>query len=214
MATAIPHRRSDRRPYSSWPVPGFRYHDYAQLTEAEGVVLRVVSDDSVRAGLTAAIAEADRIQQHNPQAAAELSRWSGRSRIAWDGVLADSAGESASYGDLKLRTFGGTPDVPRDPDGAGELLVLGTASDDRVSQLKAGEATSAVLLAATTDGLASCPLTQPLEVGSTRRLVTDLLGGDLTPQIIIRIGWPTLAGHPLPRTRRRPIDDVIDPEPY
>ena len=46
------------------------------------------------------------------------------------------------------------------------FLVLGTASDDRLSQLRAGEALSAVLLRATAMGLASCPLSQPLEVAS------------------------------------------------
>ncbi len=38
---------------------------------------------------------------------------------------------------------------------AAELLVIGTAGDDLADRLRAGEATSAVLLAATTLGLAS-----------------------------------------------------------
>jgi hypothetical protein len=69
------------------------------------------------------------------------------------------------------------------------LMVLGTASDDRLSQLRVGEAMSAVLLQATRIGLASCTLTQPLEVGSTRRLLRDeVLGGTLSPQLVLRLG--------------------------
>lgn len=213
MATAIPHRRSDRRRYASWPVPQARYREYSGLAAAEGVVLHVVSQGRDRTRVVEAIAKADQLQRSNPQAAEELARWSGRGRWAEDGVPAASVSEAASYGDLRLRPYAGTPDTPGPSDGAGELLVLGTASDDRVAALKAGEAASAVLLAATTDGLASCPLSQPLEVGSTRARMTDVLGGDLVPHMIIRIGWPTLAGHPLPKTPRRPADEVLDPQP-
>ena len=39
--------------------------------------------------------------------------------------------------------------------------------------------------------LASCPLSQPLEVRTTRDLLRDaVLGGTLSPQIVIRLGWP------------------------
>jgi hypothetical protein len=93
------------------------------------------------------------------------------------------------------------------------LLVLGTASDDRMSQLRAGEATSAVLLRATQAGLATCPLSQPLEVPSTRRLLEEqVLGGALTPQLLLRIGFAP-GGPPLPPTPRRPVRDMFEPQP-
>ena len=44
------------------------------------------------------------------------------------------------------------------------VLALGTGRDDRLAQLRAGEATSFVLLTATSMGLASCPVTEPLEM--------------------------------------------------
>ena len=51
---------------------------------------------------------------------------------------------------------------------AGSLILLSTSSDDDLSRLRAGEAMSAVLLEATSAGLATCPLSQPLEVLETR----------------------------------------------
>src|SRR5690606_29799880 len=64
-------------------------------------------------------------------------------------------------------------------DDAGVVLVLATATDDPVAQLRAGEATGAVLLTATALGLSSCPLTEPLELAQTRDEVrTKLLDGD------------------------------------
>ena len=81
-------------------------------------------------------------------------------------------------------------------------MVLGTASDDRLSQLRAGEALSAVLLQAAQMGLASCPLSQPLEVGSTRRLLATVLGGTLSPQLVLRLGFPSRARCRLRRAGR------------
>lgn len=89
-------------------------------------------------------------------------------------------------------------------------MVLGTTSDGPLSQLRAGEALSAVLLDATELGLAACPLSQPFEVGRTRTLIRDeLFGGTLAPQLVLRVGWaPT--GPALPPTPRRPVDQAID----
>jgi hypothetical protein len=97
-----------------------------------------------------------------------------------------------------------------EPDGA-VLLVLGTASDDPLSQLRAGEALSAVLLHATEVGLAtSCPLSQPLEVGTSRVVLrAEVLDGTVSPQLVLRVGWAPI-GPPLPPTPRRPIDDTIE----
>ena len=95
-----------------------------------------------------------------------------------------------------------------EPDQA-DFLVLGTTSDDLLSHLRAGEALSAVLLRATELGLASCPLSQPLEVSATRlRLRDEVLGGTASPQVVLRLGWPHW-GTPLPITPRRAIDDFV-----
>jgi hypothetical protein len=70
-----------------------------------------------------------------------------------------------------------------DQDDAGELLVLATATDEPVSRLRAGEAMSAVLLAATNFRLATCPLSQVLEIEATRELVrTRVLDGSASPR--------------------------------
>ncbi len=89
-------------------------------------------------------------------------------------------------------------------------MVLGTTTDDPRAQLRAGEALSAVLLHATELGLATCPLSQPLEVDWPRATIRDeLLGGALFPQLVLRVGWAP-AGPALPATPRRPIDETID----
>jgi len=89
------------------------------------------------------------------------------------------------------------------------VLVLATATDDAKALLHAGEATGVALLTATALGLASCPLTEPLEIADTREEVrTRLLGGDGFPQMLLRVGWAALNADPLPATPRRLLADA------
>ncbi|WP_433663207.1 Acg family FMN-binding oxidoreductase [Nocardia sp. CA-128927] len=92
-----------------------------------------------------------------------------------------------------------------------ELLVLATPADDRLARLAAGEALSAVLLTATNVGLASCVLTESLELPEVRdRIRGSVLEGRAYPQAVIRIGWASAAAAPLPITPRRALGDVLD----
>lgn len=115
---------------------------------------------------------------------------------------------------LPLRAFPrGTlqqPDTdPNLPEGAA-LLVLATTDDDVRGRLRAGEALSAALLAATDLGLATCPLSQALEVADTRRFIeTEVLDAVAIPQLLLRVGWAPLSAEPLPVSPRRPMDTVV-----
>jgi hypothetical protein len=91
------------------------------------------------------------------------------------------------------------------------VLALGTANDRMLAWLRAGEATSVVLLRATMAGLAACPLTEPLEIDETRDAVQrEVFADRASPQMLLRIGWPHPDADPLPLTARRPIRDAIE----
>ncbi|MBB3752696.1 nitroreductase [Mycolicibacterium sp. BK634] len=95
-------------------------------------------------------------------------------------------------------------------DGHGSILALGTASDDVGAALRAGEATSAVMLTATAQGLASCDVSEVLEVDDTRAaLRTSTFDGERFPQAVLRVGWPPLNAEPLPATPRRPLGEGV-----
>lgn len=90
------------------------------------------------------------------------------------------------------------------------VIALGTAEDDTMARLRAGEATSLVLLTATALGLASCPITEPLEVAETRAAVqADVFGEEAYPQMLLRIGWAPVNADPLPSTPRRDLSQVV-----
>ncbi len=208
LAGAITRRRTDRRPFSTWEVPGRMVAELVTRAAEQGAVLTDVS--GAGGPLVAAITEAARIQEGAAAYRHETAMWSGRSS-GDDGIPARNLLPHAPA-DTPARRFASGTIVQVDldePDGA-MLAVLGTASDDLLSQLRAGEALSAVSLHATTLGLATCPLSQPLEVASTRATVRDgMLQGAMSPHLVLRIGWAP--GTPLTPTPRRPIDDVLTP---
>ena len=144
LAGAITRRRTDCRPYSSWPVPWGDVALMGARAARSGVMLRQV--------------------------------------------------ESA----------------PESPDN-GVTVALGTDSDDCLARLRAGEATSLVLLSATAMGLASCPVTGPLEIPETREaLRADVFGSSGHLQMLVRVGWAPVDAEPLPATARRPLGEVAD----
>ena len=115
-------------------------------------------------------------------AAAILRRRSDRrAYLPWpvpDDRLAELARGAAAYGTVLrvVRSAGARSRLVSaiaegEPAGAGTLLVLGTSTDDRYARLRTGEALSSVLLAATAMGLATCPLSQPLELPGIRQAV-------------------------------------------
>jgi hypothetical protein len=208
-ATMITRRRTDRRRYGDWPVPEVFLEELEECAANEGAVMRAVDQAGGRAFVVDAMREAGEIQRDTASYATETAVWTGR-LTGEDGIPeANLLVDASATGDGLARSFA-PGSLAQEPgqDGA-LLLVVGTASDDRLSQLRAGEALSAVLLHATDVGLATCPLSQPLEVDSTYRAVRDdLLGGRLAPQVLIRVGWGPQA--PLPPTPRRPLDDMVE----
>lgn len=91
------------------------------------------------------------------------------------------------------------------------VLALGTRADDRMAQLRGGEATSAVLLTAAAMGLASCPVTEPLEIAETRAAVrSEIFGSSNYPQMLLRVGWAPINADPLPSTPRRELADFVE----
>jgi hypothetical protein len=66
-------------------------------------------------------------------------------------------------------------------------------------------------LAATVDALSMVPLSQVVEVPETRdALQLEVLGGLARPLIMVRVGWQAISRSQLPRTPRRPVDEVLE----
>jgi nitroreductase len=211
LAAAIPRRRTDRRRYSWWSVPS----NYITLLGARaartGVMLRQIEslpelEEIVEQAIRRHLADLDYLT--------ELTTWSGR-YASLAGVPARNTPDPDPEAPLPPRLFAGPvmaqpPDTESVDDNA-VVLALGTKDDSMLARLRAGEATSLVLLSATALGLASCPVTEPLEVTETRDAVqTAVFGISGFPQMLLRLGWAPVNADPLPATPRRPLRDVAE----
>jgi hypothetical protein len=206
-------RCSDRRHFTSWEVPQAYLDTLAAAAGAHGVFMSDVESGCARTQLMRAFERAAWSHARDFSYGAELAQWSGRHAVA-QGVLARSA---VVVTDGTTRPFAdpGLPqEVLHDISGAERMVILTTTGDDRLSQLRGGEGASAVLLAATVLGLATCPLSEPLEVPEERaRIRSDVLQDSGCPQLIIRIGWAATRAEPLVPTPRRPVSEVLLPLP-
>ncbi len=101
------------------------------------------------------------------------------------------------------------PEVSEEPDDGAVLLVLGTREDNDEMRLRAGEALSHIMLTATAMGLASCPLTEPLnDMRSRLALACEVFDGEAHPQTLIRLGLPPVDDAPPPPTERRSVGEI------
>lgn len=209
LAAAIPRRRTDRRWYSAWPVPSGDITLMASRAARWGVRVQRVAD---KAELSAVVTRAVREHLVDPEYLAELTMWSGRYGTP-SGVPAHNAPVPERAGNFPARAFANpTLQQPTGIDAsadAGVVLVLVTDTDEPSDQLRAGEATGVVLLTATALGLATCPLTEPLELADTRaELRSTVLDNKGVPQMLLRVGWAALNATPIPATPRRSLRDV------
>jgi nitroreductase len=211
LAAAIPRRRTDRRYYGSWPVPHGDIALMGARAARAGVTLRRVE---ALTDISNLVAQAARQHATDYGYLSELTTWSGRYGST-AGVPARNTPESDPTAALPGRVFAGTalaqpPDAEPADDNA-IVVALGTSDDDQMARLRAGEATSLVLLTATALGLASCPITEPLEVAEAREAVRmNIFGADAYPQILLRIGWAPVNADPLPSTPRRSLSEVVE----
>ncbi|MEU7143934.1 NAD(P)H nitroreductase [Nocardia sp. NPDC046473] len=208
LGNAIPHRQTDRRNFSSAPIPpGYLGLVNERATTLGASVRQAV--DTARERLVEALRAATVLDSAEPQYRLELANWSGRPTTP--GGLPARSIPLRSDPDGSLRPVAAAPHAGsgHEPDFA-ELLVLATSGDDRLAQLCAGEALSAVLLTATNVGLATCVLTDPLQVPELRqRIRVGVLDGRGYPQAVIRIGW-TADAAALPFTPRHALGDVLE----
>lgn len=131
-------------------------------------------------------------------------------RAARAGVMLRQIDLIPGLNDLIAESVAGHAAGDPEPDPA-VVLALGTETDDDLARLRAGEAASLVLLSATAMGLATCPVTEPLEFPDTRAaLRADVFGTSGYPQMLMRVGAAPLDADPLPAPPRRPLPEVTD----
>ena len=210
-ADAILARYTDRLPFGAPPDAEALMHTLAAAAGHRGVRLDVLSEDLHEfLAETAHLTEA--LRRYDAEYHAELDWWTA-DFVSDEGIPRTSLVTAAESDRVRIgRNFPVATRAERRLDiidDRSAVLVLSSLDDSRESVLRCGEALSAVLLDATVAGLASCTLTHITETPAGRDVVATLVGGEVFPQVIIRVGQaPMLAAAP-PPTPRRPVEHVL-----
>jgi hypothetical protein len=204
-------RRTDRRRFTSWPVPDENLQHLADEGGKWGARVLAVTDPGLRLALEELLEDARRRQLADPRIADETETWIDHGTS--DGIpsealphLERARGERPTrYGSSLVSDT--SEAIIHGTDG---LLVISTSDDGPASRLRAGAALSALWLRATANGLSIVPLSQVVEVERTRESLERLLpGSERVPQILARVGWQEIGRDALASTPRRPLGEVL-----
>jgi nitroreductase len=210
LAGAISRRRTDRRAFGERRVRAETLALLAERVAEQGARLHEVPDERVPE-LAVAVDEAADVEYFDPAYRTELTRWTHRPAWTGDGVPPATAVQT-SLRRVPMRDLlpSGSPGLLA---GAGEdegavFVVLFGAGDRPIDLLRGGEAMSALLLQATTEGLSSAPISEAVEVAWPRQLLRRMLPGGGEPFLIVRLGYAD-TDEVLPVSPRRAARDVI-----
>jgi hypothetical protein len=215
LDNAIARRRTNRRRYSTEPVPDDLIARLSVAAAAEGAQLVPVRSAEQRRIVARLTATAAREQDADPSYRAELLGWTGRPESAGDGVPSASVPrtDGLARAGVPLRDLdpAGRGGLPADTGGRHEtLILLTTRADDEASWLRAGEALERVLLRLTQSGYVGQPVTQAVEVPVTRSQLRAALSWDAHPQMLLRIGRAAATPAVPRRSRARVVEGTPD----
>ncbi|WP_406230353.1 Acg family FMN-binding oxidoreductase [Nocardia sp. NBC_01009] len=207
-ARAIDHRYTDRLPMLE--PDGFAriLPELRMLTSPHDIELDVLDDDA-RQRVAAASDHSSATRQYDMMYQTELQWWAGHHDMP-EGVPPNALPSDAESAHVDVaRTFPSVPHSTRRAalDDRSRLVVLSSASESKPAWLHTGEALSAVLLACTAAGLATCALTHITELPTGRTTIAGFLPHPALPQVVIRVGTSPDDTEP-PPTPRRPVADV------
>ncbi|MFC9897298.1 Acg family FMN-binding oxidoreductase [Nocardia sp. NPDC127579] len=213
LAAAALSRRSDRRRYPDTASAGDLRTISALATEY-GAVARHVPHTMLPT-LTEPMRSAARRHAADPEYLRELEEWSG-CHGREEGVPARNIPPSRLPGEIPLRNFAAAElSEYTDEEDRAHWAVVCTAHDGFLAQLKAGEATSAMLLEATRRGLATSLQSEPLGIPELRsRIRTSVLHDCAYPHVMMRLGRMPRTAAPLERTPRRALSEVFETDPF
>lgn len=209
----LAERCTDRRRFTSWPVPPDLLQDLAARAVEWGASATPVTGvaELFTAGIL--VGRAYDREAADPFLSGEQRRWVDHSDA--DGVpsaVLPQHDHVRRPSGTRIRFEDGhpLPDTGREIEPGDGLILLWSEHDDAAAWLRVGEGLSALWLEATRQRLAVVPLSQVIEVPETRAdLRYQVLGGAGLPQLLIRVGWQAISRSQLPRTPRRPLADVL-----
>jgi nitroreductase len=173
--------------------------------------MQILSGEQVL-DLAAAASRAGIVQARVRLAREELDYWTNRPVTEGVGLPPEVVPERPARTTVPCRGFGhaGTLPIGAGHDRAATYGLLYGDGDDPAQWLRAGEALSALWLAATALGVAVLPLSDVVAVPGTRESLRRLLKPLDHPHLALRLGIAEPGAGAPPRTPRLPAAQVVE----
>ncbi|GAB1333876.1 nitroreductase [Streptomyces sp. E-15] len=213
LGPAVRRRHSSRLPFREEDIPGAVREGLSGAARDEGAQLLFPGAWHVQSILEL-VRDAEDREALAPGVREETARWTHtelpHAAGVADGVPGEAFGPRQRGTSVPVRDFAAGRPMPgrgwapfeRHPN----IALLGTARDEPVDWLVAGQALERVLLLATASGLVASITSQPLEWPETRWAVRDPVSAMAHVQMVIRLGY----GPEGPASPRRPVADLLD----
>ncbi|GAA1537512.1 Acg family FMN-binding oxidoreductase [Nocardioides humi] len=202
-------RCTDRRRFTAWPVPADRLTELCHGAVRWGARAEAVTSDAGRFRLELLANQALTSLEIDGRRLLEQDRWIDRDGP--DGIPLELLPDDPDPLQARSRFRPGLlEDTRLVIHGGDRVIALGGGYDDVAGWLRTGEAMSDLWLEATRAGMSVVPMSQPVEVESTRQEITrSVLGGRFELHLLLRVGWQAIGRSGLPRTPRRPLAEVF-----
>jgi hypothetical protein len=219
-AAAIVNRHTQRDPFSDQNVESKTLAELRHAAETEGAWLSILRERDDQITLAVLLSRADQAEKSDPDYQTELQRWRHAESLAGIPDSAIPSPEMRRHSEMTLRDYrwGEATDPTAAPlieqgetsvhirDERPSLVILGTDADGPAQWIAAGQALSALLLRATELGLRASMLGQVTDLPGTRGQLRTLLRLVGEPQMVLRIGYGSIAAP----TPRRALTDVVN----
>jgi hypothetical protein len=177
--------------------------------------LHIIEGKYSRSAVGDLIEEGDQIQWSDKHFRRELAAWvhpnRSMSRDGMPGYAFGMPGLLSYVGPIALRAFDlGKGRAAKDRQLAltsPTLAILSTVADAPPAWLAAGQALDRLLLRARIDGVFASFMNQPIEVAHLRPKLSEIVGTNDIPQLLLRLGY---GKQPRP-TPRRAVSEILLP---
>jgi hypothetical protein len=214
---AIPRRQCSRTIYDGSAVTSEVLRGLVDAAHSPSADVLLLTDSTASKRVLSLVLQGNQAQLSSSAFRSELKSWlrfnhkaAGRQR---DGLLSAASGNPSlpdwlgpiMY-DLTVRPESDNDRVAAQIRSSSGLAIFTASEDNPAGWVAAGRAYQRFALAATLAGLQHAFVNQAVEIPSVRAQLQSSLGlGDRRANLIVRFG----AGPSMPRSLRRPVDDVI-----
>ncbi|MFB3764442.1 MAG: hypothetical protein ACE14P_04245 [Methanotrichaceae archaeon] len=203
---AILAHDTNQNPHDTRKIPESALRALQNISDGKDVKLVLASDANTRNEFCNLTVSADQKLYLDPNYKSELGHSLGEGMMGPTGIQAVLAQLRILFLDISA------DQIRKDADLVNSTPVLGFISsngNDRISQLKAGQLLERVWLESTSMGINLQPMSQALEVPSTKAKLAKMLPPDSgNPQQVFMLGYASSVGDFLPRI---PLWDSIVP---